>query len=84
MIKMIDDKWKDRNSPKCYIEIQECLAKEVNFTNTGKRIGKHETTVSKEIKLHTVTHTINEREIFVYAFRLGARIAIEVMSLDIE
>lgn len=26
---------------------------------------------------------INEREIFVYAFRLGARIAIEVMSLDI-
>ena len=27
---------------------------------------------------------INEREIFVYAFRLGARIAIEVMSLGIE
>ena len=27
---------------------------------------------------------INEREIFVYAFRLGARIAIEVMSFDIE
>ncbi len=27
---------------------------------------------------------INEREIFVYAFRLGARIAIEVMSLDIK
>ena len=27
---------------------------------------------------------INECEIFVYAFRLGARIAIEVMSLDIE
>ena len=27
---------------------------------------------------------INQREIFVYAFRLGARIAIEVMSLDIE
>ena len=27
---------------------------------------------------------INEREIFVYAFRLGARIAIEVMSLDVE
>ena len=25
---------------------------------------------------------INEREIFVYAFRLGARIAIEVMNLD--
>ena len=27
---------------------------------------------------------INEREIFVYAFRLGARIAIEVMSPDVE
>ena len=27
---------------------------------------------------------INEREIFVYAFRLGARIAIKAMSLDIE
>ena len=27
---------------------------------------------------------ITEREIFSYAFRLGARIAIEVMSLDIE
>ena len=27
---------------------------------------------------------INEREIFVYAFRLGARIAIEVMNFSIE
>ena len=27
---------------------------------------------------------INEREIFVYAFKLGARIAIETMSLDVE
>ena len=27
---------------------------------------------------------ITEREIFVYAFRLGARIAIEVMSFEIE
>ena len=27
---------------------------------------------------------INEREIFVYAFRLGARIATEVMSFDVE
>ena len=27
---------------------------------------------------------INEREIFVYAFRLGARIAIEVMSFEWE
>lgn len=27
---------------------------------------------------------INEREIFSYAFRLGARIAVEVMSLKVE
>ncbi len=27
---------------------------------------------------------INEREIFVYAFRLGAKIAIEVMSFGVE
>ncbi len=27
---------------------------------------------------------INERAIFVYAFRLGARIATEIMSFDIE
>ena len=29
----------------------------MNFKNIGNRIGKHETTVSKEIKLHMVTHT---------------------------
>ena len=39
------------------LEIQECLAKGMSFKDIGKRIGKHETTVSKEIKLHTVTHT---------------------------
>ena len=27
---------------------------------------------------------INEREIFIYAFRLGAKVAIEVMNFDIE
>ena len=27
---------------------------------------------------------INEREVFIYAFRLGARIAFEIMDLDIE
>ena len=27
---------------------------------------------------------INEREIFAYAFRLGARIAIEIMSSEVE
>ena len=27
---------------------------------------------------------INEREIFAYAFRLGARIAIEIMNFEVE
>lgn len=39
------------------LEIQECLAKGMDFKSIGKRIGKDQTTVSKEIKLHTVTHT---------------------------
>lgn len=38
------------------LEIQECLAKGMNFKSIGKRIGKDQTTVSKEIKLHVVTH----------------------------
>lgn len=33
---------------------------------------------------YTELKDINEREIFVYAFRLGARIAIEVMSFGVE
>lgn len=38
------------------LEIQECLAKGMSFKDIGKRIGKDQTTVSKEVKLHTVTH----------------------------
>lgn len=33
---------------------------------------------------HAELSSINEREIFVYAFQLGARIAIEVMHSDAE
>lgn len=39
------------------LEIQECLAKGMSFKDIGLRIGKHQTTISKEVKLHTVTHT---------------------------
>lgn len=39
------------------LEIQECLSKGMTFKDIGKRIGKDQTTVSKEVKLHTVTHT---------------------------
>ncbi len=39
------------------LEIQECLAKGMSFKDIGKRISKDPTTVSKEVKLHTVTHT---------------------------
>lgn len=39
------------------IEIQECLSKGMTFKEIGKRIGKNQTTVSREIKLHQRTHT---------------------------
>ncbi len=39
------------------IEIQECLAKNISFKNIGKRIGKNQTTISREIKGHIQVHT---------------------------
>lgn len=36
------------------VEIQECLDKGMTFNAIGKRIGKDQTTVSKEVKLHSV------------------------------
>lgn len=36
------------------IEIQECLCKGMTFKSIGKRIGKDQTTISKEVKLHAV------------------------------
>ena len=39
------------------IEIQECLNKGMTFKNIAKRIGKNQTTVSREVKLHQKTHT---------------------------
>ena len=39
------------------IEIQECLSKGMTFKAIGKRIGKDQTTVSKEVKLHGKTYS---------------------------
>lgn len=39
------------------IEIQECLNKGMTFKAIGERIGKDQTTISKEVKLHGKTHT---------------------------
>lgn len=39
------------------VDIQECLAKGITFKDIGKRIGKDQTTVSKEVKRHIHTHT---------------------------
>lgn len=39
------------------IEIQECLSKGMTFKAIGQRIGKDQTTVSKEVKLHGKTYT---------------------------
>jgi len=38
-------------------EIQECLAKGMTFKVIGKRIGKDQTTISKEVKRHIKVHT---------------------------
>ena len=39
------------------IEIQECLNKEMTFKDIAKRIGKNQTSVSREVKRHLQTHT---------------------------
>ena len=39
------------------IEIQECLNKGMTFKAIAQRIGKDQTTVSKEVKLHGKTYT---------------------------
>lgn len=36
------------------VDIQECLCKGMTFKAIGKRIGKDQTTISKEVKLHAV------------------------------
>lgn len=38
------------------VEIQECLSKSMTFKAIGKRIGKDQTTVSKEIRLHAQSY----------------------------
>ena len=38
------------------IEIQECLSKGMTFKAVDHRIGKDPTTVSREVKLHALTH----------------------------
>ena len=39
------------------IEIQECLSKGMTFKAIGERIGKSQTTISREVKIHMEAHT---------------------------
>ena len=39
------------------IEIQECLAKGMTFKAIANRIGKNQTTVSREVKAHAQSHS---------------------------
>ena len=39
------------------IEIQECLSKGMTFKAIGQRIGKSQTTISREVKIHMAPHT---------------------------
>lgn len=38
------------------LEIQECLYKGMTFNDIGKRIGKDQTTIFKEVNLHAKAH----------------------------
>lgn len=38
------------------LEIQECLTKGMTFKAIGRRIGKDQTTISKEVKAHLQSH----------------------------
>lgn len=38
------------------IEIQECLDKGITFKAIGRRIGKSQTTVCRDVKLHMESH----------------------------
>lgn len=39
------------------IEIQECLSKGMTFKEIGERIGKNQTTISREVKIHMEPYT---------------------------
>lgn len=39
------------------IEIQECLSKGMTFKAIGERIGKNQTTISREVKIHMEPYT---------------------------
>ena len=43
------------------IEIQECLAKGTTFKAIANRIGKNQTTVSREVKAHAQSHSFHCR-----------------------
>ncbi len=53
-------------------------------TLTATLTEKQKETFEKFIECYSELTSINEREIFVYGFRLGARIVVDVMSADIE
>ena len=64
-------------------ELIECLANyhdKLQSTLTDKQ----KETLERFDECYAEINRINEREIFVYAFRLGARMAIEIMSFNCE
>ena len=50
---------------------------------TASLTGKHKEVFEKYEECYSELRDIEETETFIYAFQLGARIAIEVMSLDV-
>lgn len=90
MRSVLEELWYGNICPKDCLELtKEAKALMGHIANHHSNLCKTLTDKHKEIleKLddcYAELTDINERELFVYAFRLGARIAIEVMSFGTE
>lgn len=70
-----------RNSDKETVELMDYVA-DHHETLLEELTDKQRETLEKFDDCYSELTGINERDIFVYAFRLGMRIAIEVLSPD--
>ena len=70
-----------RNQEKETKELIKYLS-EHHSTLTGELTDKQKEVLEKYNDCYSELTDINERELFIYAFRLGMRIAIEVLYVD--
>ena len=89
MKSILEEFWYGNISPDCCKSSAEVKALTGYIAEHHDNLWKTLTDKQKEIlekfdDCYAELADISEREIFVYAFRLGARIAFEVMSFDVE